>query len=367
MKRVMIAAGGTGGHIFPALAVAEQLIAQGVVVHWVGSRRGLEERLVAPQFPITYLNVEALRGKRRWLQLKRLAGLCWATLKMVRVIRRERPDVVLTMGGFVSAPVGMAAWLCRRCLVVHEQNARPGMVNRYLSRLASVVLQGYSSAFSPTKKVMTVGNPVRPALLNAALPAARYGQRKGLFRVLVLGGSQGAHAINTAVLDWVDYYALADEVEVWHQTGRSDCARLTREYDRMDVTVRVDAFIEDMVSAYTWADLVICRAGAMTVTEVTAVGVAALFVPLPSAADNHQFHNAASLVDNDAGQIIEESALTAARLAAVLDTFASDRTQALRLAERSRELVKGQAVADIIKVMTELSRGRGIKEVADVN
>jgi UDP-N-acetylglucosamine--N-acetylmuramyl-(pentapeptide) pyrophosphoryl-undecaprenol N-acetylglucosamine transferase len=314
MKTVLIAAGGTGGHIFPALAVAYQLQSKGIKIHWVGSSRHLETRLVKPHFSFTALTIESLRGRGLKSYALLPLRLTRAIGQALRVVKRCKADVVITFGSFVSGPVGLAAWLCRIPLVVHEQNAISGMTNRQLSKLAKKVLQAFPDTFTESDRVSTVGNPVRLELQQLARPELRFAQRALPLRILVLGGSQGAKAVNRVVSEWVQQYALADEVEIWHQAGLAHHENIKKDYELSDVKIKVDAFIDNMAAAYAWADLVICRAGALTVSEIMAVGVASIMIPFPFAVDDHQFKNAQILVNEEAAEVMRESALTAKAL-----------------------------------------------------
>lgn len=347
--RVLIMAGGTGGHVFPALAVAEDLRVRGHTVTWLGTARGIEARLV-PQAGIALetISVTGLRGKG-WLAVLaapwRLARALWQALAVLRYVR---PQAVLGMGGFASGPGGLAAWLCRVPLVVHEQNAIPGLTNRLLARLAITVLEAFPGSFPAARAARAVGNPVRPALTAIAAPAQRFAARNGSRRVLVLGGSQGAQALN----EIVPRALLETNVscEVWHQTGAAMERDVAAAYAQHGIQARTAAFIDDMATAYAWADLVICRAGAMTVSEVAAAGVAAVFVPFPAAVDDHQTHNARVLEAAGAARIVQQHDLSPGLLANVLHELLHDRMQLQRMAEQARTRAQPQAtrlVADV--------------------
>jgi UDP-N-acetylglucosamine--N-acetylmuramyl-(pentapeptide) pyrophosphoryl-undecaprenol N-acetylglucosamine transferase len=356
MKVVLIAAGGTGGHIFPALAVAEALKSQGVSVFWVGSSRALEQRLVQPHFDLTCLSVESLRGRSRWGLVKAPLRLLRALVESVKCIRRCKPDVVLTFGSFVSGPVGIASWLLSKPLVVHEQNAVAGMTNRILARFASKVLPAFIGSFPSAVQQYVVGNPVRAELLSFADPATRFQGRMLPLKILILGGSQGATALNDVVVQWCQRYALADEVCLWHQVGHAHEDVMSSAYAGLDINVRVDAFIEDMLEAYAWADVVVCRAGALTVSELMAVGIASLLVPFPYAVDDHQYKNAQFLVDGGAADVVRQEQFTAEFLQDIIQSYIElsdleSQPLLLRRAQRARLLAKPDATQHIIDMM----------------
>lgn len=343
MSRFMIIAGGTGGHIFPALAVADRLQQAGHEVCWLGARYGMESQLVPQRFPIDYISMQGVR--KRGLAAKLLAPL--RTLQAVwhayRVIRRRQPQVVLAMGGYVAAPGGLAAWLAGCPLVIHEQNARAGLTNRVLARLAKTRLQAFDGAFKHARPATTVGNPVREQLWSLPAPAERFAEHVGPLRVLVLGGSQGARAINQCVV--AAWQALADpsSVTVWHQTGEKDYAAMQAAYRDLPISARVEPFISEVAQAYAWADLVICRAGAMTVSELAAVGVASLLIPYPAAVDNHQYYNAKFLSDPRAGVLIEQKDLSTAAILSLLESFVANRRDLLIMAQSARRLAQRDA------------------------
>lgn len=325
-------AGGTGGHVFPALAVAEVLRARGHEVAWLGAVRGIENELVPRAgFPLHRLAVAGLRGKGLLALLAAPFRLLRALGQSLDVLRRFDPAVVLGLGGFASGPGGLAAWLTRRPLLVHEQNAVAGYTNRLLARLARRRLCAFPGSL-PRAEV--VGNPVRAAIADLPEPARRFADRAGPPRLLVLGGSQGARALNRMLAPALA--RLEMEVAVRHQAGRG-LEEARAAYAAAGVGAELCAFIEDMAEAYGWADLVVCRAGAMTVSEIAAAGVAALFVPFPHAVDDHQTANAGYLVAVGAARLVRENELTAERLAEELRALLQDRGQLLAMARRARE------------------------------
>ncbi|MBL8259774.1 MAG: undecaprenyldiphospho-muramoylpentapeptide beta-N-acetylglucosaminyltransferase, partial [Candidatus Competibacteraceae bacterium] len=312
-RPVLIVAGGTGGHVFPALAVAERLRERGLPVVWMGTRRGLEATLVPKAgIPIEWVGVAALRGKgaRRALTMPLILGR--ALWQAGAILRRLRPRVVLGMGGFASGPGGMAARSLGIPLVVHEQNAIAGLTNRWLARIADRVLEAFPSTFPSARRALTVGNPVREQIAALPPPAERFAARAGQPpRLLVVGGSQGALALNQLVPQALASLAERERPEVWHQAGGQLHAAAEAAYRESGVAARLTPFIEDMADAYGWADLVLCRAGALTVAELAAAGVGSILVPFPFAVDDHQTANARFLERGGAALIRQQAELTA--------------------------------------------------------
>ncbi|MDE3400846.1 MAG: undecaprenyldiphospho-muramoylpentapeptide beta-N-acetylglucosaminyltransferase [Coxiella burnetii] len=348
MNRILIIAGGTGGHIFPALAVARELREQEVDVQWLGVKGGLEEKLVPDSFPLHLIQIKAFRGKRGLQQLLMPLRLVRAVFQAYRIIRQFKPDVILGMGGYVAGPGGLAAWITRTPLIIHEQNSIPGLTNRVLAKMAKFILQGFPDTFPQNRKVITTGNPVRTELVKMPLPQVRLAARRGPLRILVLGGSQGARSINQKMLAALSSYPRSEEIAVWHQTGQRDFEFIQKEYEKIKIEAKVDNFISDMAGAYGWADLVVCRAGALTVCEIASVGVASIFIPYPHAVDNHQFHNARFLEQAGAAIIISEESLTETDLMRWFEQFAQDRDRLLTMAENGRKLAKPEAVQRVI-------------------
>jgi UDP-N-acetylglucosamine--N-acetylmuramyl-(pentapeptide) pyrophosphoryl-undecaprenol N-acetylglucosamine transferase len=310
-KRIVIMAGGTGGHVFPALAVAQSLAEKGWRVSWLGTKKGLESRVVPEQgIEIDWLAVGGIRGKGVAAKLSAILGLFKACLQARRILRKRKPHVVLGMGGFVAGPGGLMARLLGIPLIIHEQNRVPGTTNRLLAKLATRVLEAFPDSFNKNTKAICTGNPLRKSfLLQSKEEASALPQ---VFRILVFGGSQGAKVLNEIVPEAM---ALLPEVEVRHQTGAAMCEQVAARYEELPVNAEVTAFIEDMVAAYRWADLVVCRSGAMTVSEVAAMGVPAIFIPLPGAIDDHQVANARYLADVGGGMILLQKDLNAESLA----------------------------------------------------
>jgi UDP-N-acetylglucosamine--N-acetylmuramyl-(pentapeptide) pyrophosphoryl-undecaprenol N-acetylglucosamine transferase len=352
---ILIMAGGTGGHVFPALAVADALRAQSREVVWLGTQRGIEARVVpAAGIEIEWVSVSGLRGKGRMTLIAAPFRLCYALLQSLRVVARHKPAAVLGMGGFVSGPGGLAAWLMRRPLLIHEQNAVSGLTNRLLARLARVVLQAFPGSFSSGVEAETVGNPVRADIAAIEDPATRMAERSGPLRLLVLGGSQGSLALNKVLPS-----ALAQisemKLEIRHQAGSRTFADAEAAYRDAGIEVDLNPFIEDMAEAYSWADLVVCRAGALTVAEIAAAGLAAIFIPFPAAVDDHQTANAMSMARAGAAAIISEDELNDKLLADTLRSWLGDRERLRERANISRGLAMPNSLTRITDACLELA------------
>ncbi len=334
---VLIMAGGTGGHVFPALAVAMLLRERGVAVVWLGVPGSMESRLVpANGFPIEWVRVAGIRGKgvKAWL----LAPLhiTQAVAQAVGVLRRVQPRSVLGAGGYVSGPGGIAAWLLRIPLLIHEQNAVAGLTNRWLARLASQVLEAFPGSFPPKIHARAIGNPVRADIAAVAPPPLRFAAPQHKSRLLVFGGSQGALRLNSVVPKAVSRIAAENRPHIRHQTGERGLAAARAAYAEARIEADVIPFIDDMAAAYAWADLAVCRAGAMTVAELQAAGLGAIFVPLAAATDDHQTKNAEAMVKHGAAQIIQERDLTPERLGEAIELLIGDRPRLLKMAEAAR-------------------------------
>lgn len=346
---ILIMAGGTGGHVFPALAVAQELMARGRQVIWLGSTRGIENRLVpAAGIPLERVRVAGLRGKGLLSWVLAPGKLLLALWDALRVVRSCKPAAVLGMGGFAAGPGGVAAWLLRRPLIIHEQNAAAGLTNRLLAGIAREVLQAFPGSFSAGVSAQTIGNPVREDIVALPPPAVRLAGRSGPLRLLVLGGSQGALALNNAVPAALAELDPAAKVDVWHQAGPTTLAAAQSNYASHQLEARVEAFIDDMAAAYAWADMVVCRAGALTIAELAAAGLGAVLVPFPAAVDDHQTRNARFLVDADAAILIPQAELTPQRLAAELQRCVSEPGLAQIRAERARALAQPAATRDLV-------------------
>ena len=354
---VLIMAGGTGGHVFPALALARLLREQSTDVIWLGTERGLESRIIpAEGIPIEKLSIGGLRGKGAltWLAAPfRLSRALWQALA---VMRRHQPSVVVGLGGFVTGPGGVAAWLTRCPLVIHEQNAIAGFTNRCLAHLARQVLEAFPGSFGHDVHARAIGNPVRRDISAVPPPAERFAGRTGPIRILVIGGSQGAARLNAVVPFALKRLAGSLAFDVRHQAGERWLEAGRASYAQAGVRADVRPFIEDMSEAYAWADLVICRAGALTISELAAAGVAAVLVPFPNAVDDHQAYNAQYLVREGAAVLISDRELTAERLASELQRLCAGRGKLLAMAERARLLAKPRAAAELAASCLQLAR-----------
>ena len=348
-KTLLVMAGGTGGHVFPGLAVADRLKAQGWTIHWLGTADRMEAELVpAHGYPISFIDIQGVRGNG----IKRLLAAPYRVIKSVlqarQVLKTIQPDVVLGMGGFASGPGGVAAWLSGIPLLLHEQNAAAGLTNKLLARIARRVLMAFPGAFAPNARTAVVGNPVRPEVV--ALPDPQLRSSSDPLRLLVVGGSLGARVLNEQVPPAVA--AAGVPIAVRHQCGKGNGEAVAASYAGLGVEAEVSVFIKDMADAYAWADLVVCRAGALTVSEVAAAGVAANFVPLPHAVDDHQTRNALTLVDGGAAEFLPQSELTPAALAARLSWLAGRRETLLNMAQAARRVAiidAAERVADECK------------------
>lgn len=353
-KRVLIMAGGTGGHVFPALAVAQELQQRGMFVSWLGTKRGLEADVVPKaNIDIDWISVHGLRGKGAMGWLKAPWLLSKALLQAVQVMRQRKPNVVLGMGGFVSGPGGVASWLLGHPLVIHEQNSIAGMTNRLLSRFAKKVLIAFPSAFSKSDKVELVGNPLRKKILAETEDKTVENDRP--LRVLVVGGSLGAGALNEVVPQAFALLNQDNAFEVWHQSGKNKYEQAHAAYESINMNAKVTAFIDDMDAAYRWADLVICRAGALTVAELAAAGVASILVPFPFAVDDHQTTNAKFLVDADAAELIPQQTLSAEVLSGRLQFFCANRERLEHMAKNARAVARPDATQRVADICLEVA------------
>ena len=353
-RPILIMAGGTGGHVYPALAVAREMIGRSQSVVWLGTHRGLESRVVPEAgIDIEWISVGGLRGKGALTLIAAPFRLILALAQSLRVVLRHRPAAVLGMGGFVSGPGGVAAWLTRRPLIVHEQNAVAGLTNRLLARLARVVLQAFPGSFSPRRNAQTVGNPVRADIAAVPPPSERFATRSGPARLLVIGGSLGALKLNQMVPAAVAALPETDRPVIRHQTGERTADVAAEAYRDAGVDGDLTAYIEDMAEAYSWADVIVCRAGALTVAEVSAVGLPAVFIPFPAAVDDHQTANARGLSEAGAAVTIQESDLTAERLASALAEIVGDRDELVRRASLARAAAKPEALDRITGLCLE--------------
>ncbi len=356
MTTVLIMAGGTGGHVYPALTVASALRARGVEVFWLGTRSGLEARVVPAQgMIIEWLDVKGLIGTTWRRKLAMPWMLIRAVFQALAVIRRRMPDVVLGMGGFAAGPGGIAARLTRRPLVIHEANAVSGLTNRLLAPLAQRVLAGFEDVSRLGPGTLWTGNPVRPDIVAVAMPAERGLAQAQQIRLLVLGGSQGAQIINEALPSALQRAAHGAMLQVTHQSGAGRDDSVRKAYRQAGIQATVIAFIDDMAGAYSSADLVIARAGAMTVSELCAVGLPAILLPYPHAAGDHQSANAMFLARAGCAVVISAADLDSIHLATEIDRLVQDRVLLRQMAERSRALARPDATERVVKQCLELT------------
>lgn len=344
-KPILVMAGGTGGHVFPALAVAEYLRNQGETIIWLGTRAGIEARVVAAaNFPIEWLNVQGLRGSGAIALLLapfKIARACWQALW---ILLRLQPKAVLGMGGFASGPGGLVAWILRKPLFLHEQNSVMGLTNRLLCRLARKNYLGFAQANRNVPRNEVIGNPVRADLINLTAPELRLGKRKNeKLNLLVIGGSLGAASLNQRLPEAVARLDSADRPNIKHQCGIKHTLACAQNYKENGVDAEILPFIDDMRSVYEWADLVVCRAGALTIAELSAVGIASILAPYPFAADNHQFFNARFLQDAGAARILKEDELNAGSLSAILAYYQNHRDELITMSVNARAHAKVNA------------------------
>lgn len=353
-------AGGTGGHVFPALAVAEDLRVRGCDVSWLGTRQGIEsEQVPAHNFPITYISVAGLRGKGGLAKIRGVARLVLAAGQALRAVYKLKPDVVLGLGGFASGPGGVAARLLGKPLVIHEQNAVAGTTNRLLSKIASVVLTAFPEALPGARHC---GNPVRADILKLSMELSQRSleessleKRADRPRLLVLGGSLGAQKLNQTLPEALALMTESQRPEVRHQCGRGNEAATKNMYQQAGVGADVVPFVADMAAAYAWADFVVCRAGALTVSELTAVGLPSILVPFPYAIDDHQTHNALWLENAGAGYLLDEKDLSPETLAATVLELTTNKDKRAEMAESARRLALPDATRRVADVCLEVA------------
>ena len=348
LNKILIMAGGTGGHVFPGLAVAERLQKMGVDVHWLGTQKGLEARVVpAAEIPIHYISIGGIRGKGLKDLVLAPVRIIIALLQAIQIIRQIKPDVILGMGGFASGPGGIASWILRCPLIIHEQNAKPGTTNRWLAKIARNILEGFPNTFIQRKNVIAVGNPVRHEIAVTNKPVR--GEKEKL-HLLVVGGSLGATAINQLLPQALACLPEGSQPEVYHQTGEKHYQDTLAAYRQAGVSAKIVPFIKDMHEAYAWADLVLCRSGALTVAELCAAGLGAILVPFPYAIDDHQTANAQFMANDGAAILVQQSALTADNLAAILQKFSQTPALCQTMAEAAFKLRKADATENVVAI-----------------
>ena len=352
-KTLMIMAGGTGGHVYPAMAVADHLQAQGWKIVWLCTQGGMENRLIEGKgYAKAMMTMHGVRGKglKGWLLLP--VTLTKAFLQSIKAIRQHQPDVVLGMGGFAAFPGGLMARLLGKPVVIHEQNSVAGLTNKVLAKIANRVLAAFPAAFGD--KAVLVGNPVRADITKLPEPELRFASHDGALRLLVVGGSLGATALNNVIPKALALLPVEARPLVIHQAGVKHIDALNANYAQAGVAADTRAFIDDMAAMYAWADFVICRSGALTVAEVSAVGLGSLMVPFPFAVDDHQTTNAAYLAQHGAAMLIQQKELSAEELAGILQTLSRDKC--LDMAKKARALGKPEATADVAAICVEISQ-----------
>jgi UDP-N-acetylglucosamine--N-acetylmuramyl-(pentapeptide) pyrophosphoryl-undecaprenol N-acetylglucosamine transferase len=360
---VLIMAGGTGGHIFPALAVANELQERGFRVEWIGTAIGLEARVVpAAGIALHCLAVRGVRGKNPLRKVLALMSLMVAAVQSLWLVLRLSPSCVVGLGGYVAGPAGVAAWLLRKPLIIQEQNAVAGTSNRMLAPLATKVFTGFDGAFTGDVEAETVGNPVRDELIRESANSSYHYDGARALRLLVIGGSLGAKPINDvmpATLSDLRARGLSEDILVRHQCGELHAEAVTKAYgEEYNTQVVVSAFIEDMAGAYSWADIVLCRAGALTVSELAIMGRPAILIPLPQAIDDHQTHNARTLEHVGAALLLKQSDMTSAVLADVLQSFMKDPQQLMNMSQAAAAAAKPDATRLVCDSCEALIHGR---------
>ncbi|MDO5651745.1 MAG: undecaprenyldiphospho-muramoylpentapeptide beta-N-acetylglucosaminyltransferase [Moraxella sp.] len=361
-KNILMMAAGTGGHVFPALAVADELAKRGMTVHWLGTPNGMENELVAKHgYAFHAIDMQGLRGKGLARVVKLPFMLFKAVMATRAIIKDNNIDVAVGFGGYVTAPGGLATKLAKKPLVIHEQNAIVGMSNKNLARHADKVLQAFDGAFgemasSLGKRLVTVGNPVRRDIEDLPTPIQRYDVADtSPLKVLVVGGSLGAAAINTAVVELLK--TSTRPLSVRHQCGKANHQDMLVAYSQAGIDTRLHTFevmpfIDDMALAYAWADVIVCRAGALTVTEIANAGVAAIFVPLPHAVDDHQTMNARALTDQGAGILLPQNELNGEKLNSILVNLS--RSDCLGMAVKAKENAKFDVAGQVADIVAQL-------------
>jgi len=354
-KNILIMAGGTGGHIYPALAVADKLKEKGFQLFWLGTNKGMEAKLVPNYgYPLLKINIAGVRGNGLLRLLFTPFMLVIALFQAMMIMVKIRPVVVLGMGGFASGPGGIAAWLMRIPLLIHEQNAIAGLTNRLLAPLALSVMAAFPGAFKESRKLIITGNPVRNEIVNIPVPEKRYANRNSkVLKVLVLGGSLGAKKINKIAPKTLSSLGSDCQLDVKHQCGERHVADTEMAYKECNINAEIMPFIKNMAEVYAWADIVICRAGALTVAELAAAGVASILIPFPYAVDDHQTENAKYLSVKGAAILIQETELSIDKLKEHLLTLFNAPDQLIKMAVKARSLSKPLATEDAAALCME--------------
>lgn len=352
---LMVMAGGTGGHVYPAIAVADALHAQGWKIVWLATEGGMENRLIADKpYDKAMMTMQGVRGKGLFGWLTLPVKLARAFAQARRAIKQYQPHVVLGMGGFAAFPGGVMAKLAEVPLVIHEQNSIAGLTNKVLAKIANRVLTGFPDALGAKGEM--VGNPVREVITTLPAPEQRFAEHHGVLRVLVVGGSLGAVALNTLLPQAFAQLPVNTRPHIIHQAGEKQIEALKKNYAEAGVAADCRAFIHDMAEVYAWADLVICRAGALTVAELANVGAASILVPFPFAVDDHQTTNAAYLQQAGAALLIQQRDLDVTQLVNTLKTI--DRSTCLEMARKARALARPQATQQVAEICQQLATGK---------
>jgi UDP-N-acetylglucosamine--N-acetylmuramyl-(pentapeptide) pyrophosphoryl-undecaprenol N-acetylglucosamine transferase len=347
---ILLMAGGTGGHVFPALAIAEALRAQNIPVAWIGTEKGLEARIVpAAQIPIHYLSIQGVRGKGAFSLVAAPFRIVRAIAQAIKILRQVKPRAVVGMGGFVTGPAGIAAWLLRIPVIVHEQNAIAGLTNRWLARIATQVLEAFPETFPKSYHAVYTGNPLRNSISQIIKNQAT---KKEVFNILIVGGSLGAKALNDMLP--LALHSIEQPIAVWHQTGKNNADSTAEAYHLAKYPVKVVEFIENMAEAYEWADLVICRAGALTVSELAQAGVPSILVPFPHAVDDHQTHNAKYLVAQGAAILIQQRDLNPAKLASAISELLNP-SRLAQMAAAAQACATPEALTQVVAMVLKHS------------
>lgn len=354
----LIMAGGTGGHIFPAMAVARSLIERGAEVHWLGTAAGMEHQLVPSEnIPLHLIQIKGFRGKGFLAKILTPFILSYAVFQSVKIIIKLKPTAIVGFGSYIAAPGGIAARLLGKKLIIHEQNSVAGSTNKFLSKISSCNLEAFPNSLSNAKRV---GNPIRSeikALFDKPLERLLEITSQNKKKLLVMGGSLGAAAINQIIPDVISKLAPEKRPEIWHQAGKGKNIDVVNDYQTDGVSARVEEFIADVAAAYRWADIIICRAGALTVSEIAVAGVPAIFIPYPHAIDNHQFYNAQWLVENKAAYSIEQKVLTVESLSLLLNNMLSDETILSSMSINLKKIAMPDATEQVVAVCERACRG----------
>jgi len=361
VKTLLVMAGGTGGHIFPGIAVADELKAQGWKIHWLGTANKMEASIVPEHgYDISFINISGLRGKKLLSMLVMPFKLLQSLIQARRVIKAVKPDVVLGMGGYASAPGGLAAWLSKIPLIVHEQNAAAGLSNRLLARIANKVCCAFPNAFASGIDAEVVGNPLRASIGQHESLSKLSADEQTTKNILVVGGSLGAQVLNEVMPSSFAHLVSADEAfSIWHQTGAGKQEQVIASYAEHGLTtdnIKVSEFIKDMATAYQWADLVICRAGALTVSELAMAATPAIFVPLPHAVDDHQTKNALYLVKCNAAKLLPQKQLNKESITVLISELFDQPEILENMAKAAYSAAKSDASQRVAKLCQQLAK-----------